>query len=38
MDTEQKDELAHIIQSYRDTNLDSIHYWLKYSAFDQWRF
>ncbi|MBB3114032.1 hypothetical protein FHS18_006148 [Paenibacillus phyllosphaerae] len=38
MDTEQKQELNHIIQSYRDTNLDSISYWLKFSDFESWRF
>ncbi|MFC4102600.1 CBO0543 family protein [Paenibacillus xanthanilyticus] len=38
MNGEQKKELDHIIQSYRETNLDSIHYWLKYSALDSWQF
>ncbi|AEI40424.1 CBO0543 family protein [Paenibacillus mucilaginosus] len=38
MDAEQKKELEHIIQSYRDTNLDTINYWWEYSSFDSWRF
>jgi hypothetical protein len=38
MDADQKKELDHIIESYRETNLNSINYWWEYSSFDSWRF